>query len=201
MSNFIQQQPIILASGSFARRQLLQSLGLVFEVIPSDCDEQAIKASLSDNNFSSLALELARQKALIVSKQYPDAYVIAADQLCIIDKQILDKPINHQTAIQHLQLLQGKTHQQLAAICLAHNNELCWSTYQIAELTMRELDISTIENYLKLEQPYQSCGAYNFERHAKWLFTQVTGSDCTILGLPLMPLIQTLLMLNIVRFR
>ncbi|TAL59616.1 MAG: septum formation protein Maf [Legionella sp.] len=197
MSNFLQQQPIILASGSSIRAKLLSSLGLDFTVVPSHLDETAIKLNHA-NDPLSLGYVLAESKALEVSQLHPQSFIIAADQLCVIDQEILDKPLNHATARKHLRLLSGKTHQQIACLCIAKNNQVIWSHHETATLTMHELQEETIEAYLQKEKPYHSCGAYQFETLGKWLFKEVQGQDDTILGLPLLPLITALNNLNAV---
>lgn len=197
MSNFINQRPLILASASLARSKLLSSLGLHFEVIPSHCDEDSIKQNFkSSGSLVDMASLLACTKALTLSQRYPEHFVIAADQLCVIGDQYLDKPITHDNAVRHLRLLSGKTHQQIAASCIAKNNVIVWQHHDTASLTMHELSDETIEAYLRLVQPYQSCGAYNYEGPAKWLFKEIQGSESTILGLPLLPLTRALIDLN-----
>ncbi|KTD08498.1 Maf family protein [Legionella jamestowniensis] len=198
MSKFLTQNPLILASSSKIRIQLLRSLSLDFEVVPARCDEEAIKKELKTASMLELASALARCKALEVSNRYPKHFVIAADQLCIIDDKYLDKPLNHTVAMTHLRLLSGKTHQQISAYCIAKAGKLLWQDHDSASLTMRELSDKTIDAYLTQDQPYQSCGAYHFEESAKWLFTEIKGSDSTILGLPLMPLAKALISLQAV---
>jgi septum formation protein len=185
MSKFFTQQPIILASSSQARNKLLKSLDLDFEIIPPTCDEEGIKQDLASESKLTLASTLARCKALDVSQRYPDYFVIAADQLCIFENMYLNKPLNYETAVTHLELLSGKTHQQMCAFCIAKNGNILWQDHDVSILSMHELTHTTIERYLKTEQPYQSCGAYNYEGAAKWLFSKVLGSETTIMGLPL----------------
>ncbi len=199
MPSFLhQKKPLILASGSSIRKKLLQSLGVDFLIIPSDCDEDMIKKNHASTDFISLGLTLAKTKALAVSQRYPEHLVIAADQLCVIEQQILDKPMNHSTAIQHLQLLSGKTHQQIACLCIAQHQEILWQHYETAVLSLRNLSLATITAYLQLEQPYHSCGAYQFETLGKWLCREVKGHEDTILGLPLLPLTNALIELGAV---
>lgn len=200
MSNFIKQQPIILASGSSSRQALLRTLGIHFEIVHSGCDEEAIKIAFKGSSMIDLAKTLARQKALTVSQRFPKHTVIAADQLCVIGNQYLDKPGSHAIAVEHLRLLSGNTHQQIAACCIAQNGEVCRQFEETASLTMHTLDDQTIENYLRLDMPYQSCGAYHYEGQAKWLFRAVTGSEDTILGLPLNPLTNHLMDLGVIEF-
>lgn len=201
MSDFLQQQALVLASGSPNRQQLLHSLGLHFKVLPSHVDEQAIKQQLHQQHPSELAKALAKAKAEAVSHTCPHEFIIAADQLCIInDHDYLDKPGTHDIAVTHLRQLSGKTHQQLVAMCIAHQGEILWESQSIAKLTMNPLNDELINAYLSLDKPYQSCGAYHFEGQGKWLFNRLVGSECTVLGLPLLPLMQALLQLNIVSF-
>ncbi|KTD61550.1 Maf family protein [Legionella spiritensis] len=193
MSEFITQQPLILASASQSRQRLLQTLGLRFEVVPSFCDEEQIKRRSQHSTHSELAAELAAAKALLISEEYPKHYVIAADQLCVFGDTVFDKPGDHQEAVRHLRTLRGKTHQQISACCIARRSEIIWSVQDVASLTMRHLSDQAIEAYLLADQPYQSCGAYHYEGKAKWLFSEVTGSDSTIQGLPVQLLIQALI--------
>jgi septum formation protein len=198
MSKFLQHKPLILASGSSIRLKLLSSLGLDFLVIPSNINEDAIKEIHQSGNTIELGFALANNKALEVSKRYPEHYVIAADQLCVLGKKILDKPLNHQTAIEHLRLLSGKKHQQIACLCIAKDDKILWQYHDVANLTLHYLSEKNIEAYLQSEKPYQSCGAYQYESNGKWLFKEVVGNEDTILGLPLLPLANALLSLGIV---
>jgi septum formation protein len=200
MSNFLHQAPIILASGSTIRFKLLQSLGIEFSVIPSTCDEEAIKESFHSNNKIDLGHALAANKALEISQLHPEHFVIAADQLCLIGQTLLNKPLNHATAVAHLNLLNGQEHQQIACLCIAKNNEILWRHHEIAHLTLYHLNQQTIEEYLLRDKPYHSCGAYQYEAVGKWLFKTVKGNEDTILGLPLLPLTQALMTLGAVRF-
>ena len=200
MSNFLTQQPIILASGSAARKHLLSELGLTIQVVLSHCDEEAIKRASNYQSFAALAEALAIAKALVVSEDYPEHYVIAADQLCILGDQVFDKPGDHDTAKRHLSQLSGKTHQQISGCCIAKAGAVCWTGHDTAKLTLRKLSERTIEAYLLQDEPYQSCGAYHYEGCAKWLFERVDGQDSTIQGLPIPQLLKALLDLGVVNF-
>lgn len=198
MSSFIRQQKIILASASLSRQKLLADSGLSFTVIPSHCDEDALKKKLNNEDFFALGLALAAEKAKAVSLNHCGHYIIAADQLCVFNAQILDKPGQHDIAVEHLRLLRGQQHQQISAACIALDGTILWQDYDIAYLTMRALNDATIENYLMSEKPYQSCGAYHYEGQGKWLFSEVKGHDATIQGLPLLALNNALLELGVI---
>jgi len=199
MSNFFhQKQPLILASSSKIRAQLLETLGLDFLVIPSKCDEDHIK-NQDFSNILDLGFALAAAKALEISNHYSEHFILAADQLCVIDDKILGKPHTHDKALEHLHLLNGKKHQQIVCMCIAYNNKIVWQHHEIAYLTLNQLNDATIERYLRHEQPYNSCGAYHFETQGRWLFKQIEGYEDTILGLPLIPLTNALIELELIK--
>lgn len=198
MSELVTQQPLILASSSNVRQHVLKTLGLQFDVIPSQCDEADIKHRLSQASHHELAATLAASKALVVSEDHPEHFVIAADQLCVLGEHLFDKPGDHDAAVSQLRKLRGKTHQQIAACCIAKEGQILWATEDVAFLTMRYLSDRSLEAYLQADKPYQSCGSYHYEGLAKWLFSEVKGCDSTVLGLPMQPLINALLDLEIV---
>lgn len=187
-----QKKPLILASGSKSRQTLLQALGLEFTIHPSAVDEETIKNS-HHGSYEELALLLAQSKALTVSAQYSDQVIIGADQLNVMDNMIFDKPGTHERATWQLQTLNGKTHRLLTAVCMAVNKQIVWHHLEPIALSMRSLTPDAIERYLQLEKPYQSCGSYHFEGLGKWLFTNVSEHDSTIVGLPILPLLNALI--------
>lgn len=201
MSKFLKQRSIVLASGSAIRAKLLESLGIEFSVIPSQCDEDAVKATHQSGNILDLGYTLAQTKALDVSKNHPNSFIIAADQLCVIGDKLLDKPLTHATTIAHLRMLSGNKHQQIACVCIAKDDKIVWRYHDIAYLTLRTLTNQQIEHYLQTDKPYHSCGAYQFETQGKWLFSDIQGATDTILGLPLLPLTNALLDLGAVSLR
>lgn len=198
MSNFIHQKSIILASASKNRYQLLASTGIDFSVHSADIDEQAIKESYANETPVQIAERLSVQKALVVSKKFSNKYVIASDQLCSCENKRFDKPLTHERALRQLLQLQGKTHQQICAMAIAYQGCVIWSEQDIAVLTMKQLSVETLDAYLKQDKPYHSCGAYHFEQSGKWLFESVDGSETSIQGLALLPLLKALSDLEIV---
>ena len=111
-------KPLILASGSICRKWLMDQSGLKYQVIPADVDESAIKEQMQGSPPAEIGVALAKAKAAAVSELHPDAYVIGGDQICAFEEQILDKPGDEATAIEHLHMLQGKTHIQYSAVCV-----------------------------------------------------------------------------------
>ena len=164
MSKFIQQKPIVLASESKNRSQLLASTGLKFEIDASDIDEQTIKDEHINQSAVEVAEILAKQKALVVSARRPNAYVIAADQMCSSGDMRFDKPLTHERALKQLIQLQGKSHQQICAMAIAFQGGIIWSEQDIATLTMKSLSAESLAAYLEQDKPYYSCGSYHFEQ-------------------------------------
>ena len=135
------KRPIILASASEIRKQLLLNHGLNFEVIPANIDER---------KFEPLdATGLANAKALAISQSHPSAIVIGADQICHMNGHVFHKPGSVKNAIKTLQQLQGQTHVLLTAAAIAINHQVQWSALDEIRLTMRDLSTNEIENYVK----------------------------------------------------
>lgn len=180
--------PLILASGSMARRQILTGAGVSFEVLPADVDEEALKADLlvSGQTPKAIAQALAWAKAESRSKQTP-GLVIGADQTLDLDGTLFNKAANMAEAQVNLKLLRGKTHQLHSATALALNGELVWQEVVTASLTMRDFSDRFLTAYLEQRGPaILSCvGGYQVESHGVQLFEQIEGDYFTILGLPL----------------
>ncbi|RAP24808.1 septum formation protein Maf [Candidatus Marinamargulisbacteria bacterium SCGC AG-343-K17] len=180
--------PLILASKSAIRQQILKDRGLTFETIPANIDERSFKALD--------AIGIAKEKALKISKSYPKHWVIGADQVCHLNGHVFHKPNTIKNAIKTLQQLEGKTHTLLTAACIAHNNVIIWEGIDKIELTMKPLSTKEIETYVNNDQPLQSCGAYCYEGLGKNLFSFVSHPAESIQGLPLNQLLKELLKLD-----
>jgi septum formation protein len=198
MSKFLQQTPIILASGSINRQQLLKDVGLEFDIQLSHVDEDAIKAVFEGDDWEALALQLAEQKAMVVTKDNTNHTIIAADQLCVLNHRIYDKPLTHERAVHQLSQLNGHTHQLLTAVCLAQDGQVIWRHVEPINLTMRPLTQEAIEHYVSTAKPLNSCGSYHYESMGQWLFESVSGQESTIVGLSMMALLNALIQFNIV---
>ncbi len=190
-------KPIILASKSKIRSKILRKTGIEFTIKTSFVDEDSIKRTISSKPISSQAKILANAKALKVSEENINSYVIGADQICSTGNTILHKPINMTNAIKQLKNLSGKTHKQTSAICLFYKGEKLWSHSEEAKLTMHNLSLKEIKNYLKIDKPFQSCGSYKFESYGHHLFRIVEGDSYTIQGFPLTSLLRQLRKYNL----
>lgn len=185
---------LILASTSPTRRMLLSGSGVAFSCEPPRIDESAAKANLAAVPLAELASELAAQKSLDVSARFPEAIVIGADQTLELDGAGFDKPSNIEAARRQLMQLRGRMHHLHAALCCSRNGKILWQHRSTASLTMRSFSSEELDRYLEQagDKPLQSVGAYQIEGPAIGLFSAITGDYFTILGLPLLPLLQFL---------
>ena len=183
---------LILASGSSIRKQMLADAGVVFEVITSHVDEDLIKSSFVKETFPERVIELSKAKAKEVSKLYPGALVIGADQMCVLGNENFDKPLEFSKAVANLTKLSGKTHIQFSGVCLYKDRKLIWEHSESAELKMKPLSRNEIEAYIRLDDPLQCCGCYKFESNGADLFENIVGSENVIKGLALEALLEAL---------
>lgn len=185
--------PLILASASPSRRQMLTNAGLAFEVVPSSVDEDEVKRSLQAERASArdLATALAEMKAVAVSRRRPEALVIGADSTLACEGTLFDKPPTLAAARTQLQALRGRTHELVSAAVVAQGGARIWQAADAGQLTMRPFSDAFLDAYLARagEAICGSVGAYHLEGLGAHLFTRVDGDYFTILGLPLLPLL------------
>jgi septum formation protein len=191
-------KPIVLASGSAIRRQLLASAGVMFEVVAADVDEAAITAALLNESDcvdpDHVAGVLARAKAEAVSQVRPDALVIGADQVLALGGRLFDKPGTMADARVTLDRLRGRTHDLFSAVVIAEGGSSVWGTTERAGLTMRAFSDAFLDAYLARagERILKSVGAYELEGLGLQMFERIDGDYFTILGLPMLPLLAAL---------
>jgi septum formation protein len=199
MTSFLQagRPPLILASSSKTRARLLEAAGLAFIVEPPGLDESVMRQAVSGAQSLAphdVAEVLARAKAEAVSDFAPKAYVIGADQVLAFGDLIISKPETMEAARRQLLDLSGKTHTLHTAVAVATNGETIWAETTMATLTMRKLSPEFIGRYLAAagEEVLSSVGAYQIESLGVELFDKIDGDYFSILGLPLIPLLDTL---------
>lgn len=189
-------EALVLASRSPARRALLEAAGLPVEVVPADIDERYIEDEASSKNIdpNELALILARQKATTVSRTRPTRLVIGADQTMTMGSRLFHKPADRAEALKQLKLLRGHTHVLHSAVALVQDGIVLWSAADEARLAMRDVSDEFLDWYLEAagDSVTQSVGAYRLEALGIHLFEKVDGDHTTVLGLPMLPLLDTL---------
>ena len=183
-----------MASASLARRKILTGAGLDIIVDPADMDEGAFKRQNTTLNMSTMALGLATEKAKAVSKRHPDTVVIGADQTMVCGGTPYDKPPNLAAARYQLQALRGRAHTLHSAVSVIRDGDLLWSVVDDAHMTMRPFDDAFLDAYLAQsgDAVLSSVGCYRLEERGAHLFSHIDGDFFTILGLPLLPLLQFL---------
>ena len=184
---------IILASKSKARRMMLENAGLDFECIPSGLEEEPIVERMLGEEFYApgIALELAKQKALKVSREYPDALVIGSDQTLDFRHQLIMKAESPKDAREKLAMLRGEEHSLISAVSVALGAKSLWQHMDDAHLMMRDFDDEFLDLYCaRAGSALVDCvGAYEFEGMGSWLFSSIKGDFYTILGMPLLALL------------
>ena len=189
-------RPVVLASGSAVRGEILRRAGVEVDVVRSGVDEQEIKAALLVEGArpDEIAETLAETKAVRVSARRAQALVIGADQVLDCNGAVLDKPVDLTQAAAHLRHLRGRRHRLISVACVALDGTAIWRHIDRAEMTMRALSDGFIERYLDQlgAEALTSVGAYKLEGLGAQLFEKVEGDYFTILGLPLLPLLAFL---------
>ena len=207
---------VVLASQSRSRRTMLEQAGLIFDVVPSDVDEAAMRATFEperalDGDYPiEVAEMLAAAKAVDVSVRLPDALVIGCHQVLALaterrmefggkrwtaaSYEIFEKPADMAAARAHLSRLRGRAHQLHASVAIAQGGEVLWTCTDSAELSMRDFSDDFLAEYLSRagERVCESVGAYQLEGLGVQLFEEIAGDYFTILGMPLLPLLEEL---------
>ncbi|MGF7231707.1 Maf family protein [Arachidicoccus sp.] len=181
-------QPLILASKSPRRKQLLEWAEIPFEVITQETEESFPKTI----TIEEVPIFIARKKAQAVALLHPNQIILAADTIVTIDKEVIGKPRDKEEAIKTLQKLSGRTHRVITGVIIQRSEkEIAFS--DITEVTFHELNVEQIRFYVEKYQPYDKAGAYAIQ---EWIgvigIKSIKGDFYNVMGLPVSRVIQGL---------
>ncbi|MDH4439478.1 MAG: Maf family protein [Rhizobium sp.] len=192
---------LILASGSSTRRTLLDNAGLDYVAEAADVDERRLEQEIpvAERTPSLVAMHLAIAKARAVSARHPASLVIGCDQTMSYGLELFHKAGSLTAAEETLRSLRGKTHNLNSAVCLVRDEEVLWSHVSVAVMRMREFSDEFLQAYIDRngEKLLGSVGCYQLEGEGVQLFQSIEGDYFTILGLPLLPLLEELRLLGV----
>jgi len=173
-------KPIVLASGSPRRKQLLEMLRIPFRVIAPDVDEHVLPGERPD----AYVTRLSRAKAQAVVALAANDVVLAADTTVVLENEILGKPVSPDDAVRMLERLQGRTHQVLTSVAVAENGRL-EQALDVSRVTFRPNDRRFLEEYVATGEPLDKAGAYAIQGLGAPLIERVEGDFFGVMGLPL----------------
>jgi septum formation protein len=174
--------PLILASASPRRAELLRQLKLKFQVVSSNAVE-ILDEQLSPSELCQLN---AHRKARAVAKKNPDSLVLGADTLVFLDGKIMGKPTSPADAERMLAQLQGRTHQVVTGVSLIHLRAHRERIFAVStDVTFHPLDAGQVRNYLAKINPLDKAGAYAIQEHGDKIIAEISGSYSNVVGLPL----------------
>jgi septum formation protein len=185
---------VILASQSASRKAMLEAAGVPFDVRPADVDEAAIRKELVAVPCAEVALILAEAKALAGSAAAPGRLVLGSDSLVEVCGRIFAKPRDREEAAEHLRMFSGQTMRLHSAAVLTRDCQMAWRHGECANLKVRQLSEGFIADYLDKEWPdVAGCvGVFRIEGRGIQLFESIEGNHFTVLGMPLLPVLEAL---------
>ena len=179
---------IILASKSKVRKEILDKNNIESVVVPSNIDEDIVKASLLKENANPeiISKNLAELKANKVSIKKIDEIVLGADSVIDLDGELISKPESREEAMKILGKLNGKSHFLISSVCISKNGSMIWNHTDKAKLTMKNLSEDELKNYLSKisDEALYAYNVYQIEGEGRNLFANIEGDEDTIMGLP-----------------
>jgi septum formation protein len=194
MPLWLASAPLVLASRSSVRRMLLETAGIRIEVCPADIDERSLETKAPFQAPVAVAALLAREKAVAIERVKPGRLILGADQILSLDGKRFAKPADRSAARGQLRALSGRTHELYSAIAFVQDGIVLQEHVGVARLTMRAFSDQFLDAYLDEvgSAALASVGAYQLEGRGIQLFERVDGDYFTVLGLPLLPVLEFL---------
>jgi septum formation protein len=181
---------IILASKSKVRKEILDKHLILCEVKSSNVDEDVVKESLINELATPeiISKNLAELKANKVSLNQKDKMVLGADSVIDLEGELISKPESREEALIILKKLNGKKHHLISSVCISRNGSMIWNFTDKAELTMKEFSEEDLKIYLSKisDEALYAYNVYQIEGEGRSLFSNISGDDNTIMGLPVL---------------
>lgn len=173
---------------------MLDAAGVPHDACPADIDERSIEAGMADVAPGAVAAALARAKAAAVAQARPGRVVLGSDSLVVVNGRRFAKPGSRDEAAAHLRWFSGQAMELYSAAALIRDDQLLWQTTDRAELKVRPLSEAFITHYLDAEWPQVAgcVGVFRIEAMGVQLFEHIEGSQFTVLGMPLLPVLAAL---------
>ena len=189
---------LILASASPRRQELLRSVGLKFKIIPAHINENYLAGESPRQHVKRLSID----KAMVIARKYPEAWVLGADTIVVIDGLILGKPENKTQARKMLQKLSGREHKVFTGFTIAHvaaeiyRTKVIQSAVQFKTISPKEMDW-----YVASDEPYDKAGGYAVQGQGAFFIKSIRGSYTNVIGLPLCEVLEELKSFGTIKFR
>ena len=179
---------IILASKSKVRKEILDKHKILCEVKPSNVDEDIVKGALIKESASPeiISKNLAELKANKISLKETDRLVLGADSVIDLNGELISKPESREEALEILKKLNGKKHNLISSVCISKNGSMIWNYTDKAQLTMKSFLEQDLKIYLSKisDEALYAYNVYQIEGEGRNLFSNITGDEDTIMGLP-----------------
>jgi septum formation protein len=179
MSESTTAPPLVLASRSPRRAELLQRLGLSFEIVPAEIDESYIDHEMP----AAHAERLAREKAFLISQERPEALVVGSDTIVVLGSNVLGKPQDERDAVEMLLRLSGREHLVFTAVAVAGAGRVL-SELERVNVRFRHLSRRDCEEYVATGEPMDKAGAYGIQGYGSALVEAIRGDYFAVMGLP-----------------
>ena len=195
--SIISNSLFVLASASPRRREILQSVGLKFKIIPADVNEDYLAGESPRQHVKRLSLD----KAMAFAKKNKNAWILGADTIVVIDGVILGKPANKKQAKNMLEKLSGREHKVFTGYTIANmESKIC--TTEVVQSTVKFKNISPDEMnwYISCNEPYDKAGGYAIQGKGAYFIQSIRGSYTNVIGLPLCEVLEVLKKFKAINF-